>query len=358
MNLHQHIKFILAEVHANIRAWWLAVLVGVVVVAALAGTATVQTVSRAAEAYNNQVEMEEAGRFVIRVVPLRGHRLTAGYCDSLAGRHGVKTAFGIADGPLVRLPTGHQAATVFVTQGFAQFFPTPPAPDAVYAGAALRRAAGLQRFSWVQVPAIRGFSASSSLVEAAVLAESRRSTSFDDALMVVIPPSERAVEACWVETKASTTASVAAGIGNVSSDGARVNIGPLRPELENQTPPEEVLRILPGDSTTLVVGAGSALLLVMWWYVRRQEWALYRSFGISNARLLLLAILEWLSVIAVPLVVGIAWGVAAAGSNYFRGAYTIGLANGLVVLLLSCLAVPGWAIWLQRASIARVLRGT
>lgn len=351
--------FVLEEAAANIIAWAMAVCLVIFTIGFASALATTRNITTAANAYNEIERMDTAGRHVLVVSPaIPGESLIASYCDSLRNRGGIKTAFGVGSGPIVKLGNGYNAPVMFTTKGFADFVSAPPTPTGLYVGASLAKLAGIENDSWVSLPRITGLNVARSVQVASTLSQSTRTANFDDSLVVVIPPTEIAVDECWVETESPVPQGITGSIGNVANNGLHTAIRPLKADLANRTEPEVTLAAVPGDLTSIMVGAGAAVILLAWWYIRRAEWALYRSFGIGTVRLVGVASAEWLTVIALAQIIGAFWGTAIAGTGHYYSAYLLGAKNVVMSVLVSAIAVPLWAGWLSRASVARVLRGT
>lgn len=348
--------FIAHEARENVVAWAGVALLGAAMVAGLALAVSHRGVRLAGAAYAEVARLDSAGRNVLRVVADGGGKLPSRYCDSLGHIAVTRSAFGLSTGPRLRLANGVVASSFVVTPGATRFLRVTPRGHETYIGAGLARRAGITEGGWTSFATARSLVSPGGVREISVVTDADRTRSFDDAVVVLKSPSSGVSDECWVEAAPGASALLSAAIGNLSADGARISVVPLRPDLPSGADQESELRGLPGELSAVSAGLLSTLWVLAIWFVRRQEWALYQSFGIRRRAMIGIALSEWAVLAALPLMLGTAWGVATAGTHLDGRAYRIGLANGAVALALSLVAVPLWCVFLHRSSVARTLR--
>lgn len=346
--------FVWHEACHNVAAWAVVSLGCITLVAGLALAVSRDGVRRAGTAFSVMAELDGAGRDVVRVVAQERGLLPSAFCDSLGSMSVARSSFGITPGPRLRLANGVVASSFVVTPGAARYL-RPRSPNAgSMIGKVLARKAGLTEGSWLSF-GIRRRAAGPEARTVSLISGSERSRSFDDAALLVKPPTGGSSE-CWVEAVRGGSGQLSSAIGNLGPSGVRIAVVPLRPDLAVRGDPEATLRRLPGELNTLTAGLVSAVIVLAFWFIRRQEWALYRSFGTQRPVVLGIALVEWIALAAVPLAIGTAWGVATAGANLDERAYRLGATNAAVALLVSLCAVPLWATYLRVASVVGTLR--
>lgn len=352
-------RFLVAEARSNVLAGSVVALLVVIVAGLASGLLVSTTVRTAANALDRQSYLDASGRQVLRVLPTGREQVSAAFCESLGALDGVRSAFGLLHGPRARLANGVLTSTQAVTTGFAQYA-SAPAPLLewdrwVYVGSSLALRAGVADAGWAHV--IAGTQqGGSSVMRVRVLPPTVRNQEVDDTVVMMLPVAG-AVAECRVDPEAASRTSIVIGIPALAPAGQPVVVQPLRPDIERNREPENQLADLAGSLLAYSTGALCGLCCLGWWYVRRVEWALYRSFGLGFSSLALLAVLEWAMVTGAPMAIGAAWGLAVARPGTSSSAYHLALWSLAIAIALSLSIVGIWVAYLRRSSTAQALRG-
>jgi len=269
--------------------------------------------------------------------------LPATHCDGLESFALIRAAFGVISTRQLRLSTGTTVTVQEVTPGFGRFVGTPGTAQAAsrdaLVGGTIAARIGATDGGWLSfdVPSSR---LAAAVLTTDVLAVSPRTSAFDDSVVITQP---------------AARAELAGSLGAVAPE--RVTISAYRPDIETETEPDRRLAALPGNLLT-IGGAGLlALTLLGWWFVRRAEWALYRSFGVGALGLVGVAVTEWAIAVGGPVLAGGMWALAASDVSVELVAVQLGLANLAVTVVASFLAVGLWIAYVPRASVNILLRG-
>jgi hypothetical protein len=307
------------------------------------------SIGRADRALDRADQLAASGRFVDRVSPQAvDGGLPASYCDSLGALDGVVAAGGFRVVGPTELVAGDSTVQA-VTPGLVRLVAPTTRLYAgfAYAGALVAERNGLRDGAWTTVALTHR------TVPVGVLPRGPRTDAVDDSLLLVTAP-VGTVDQCWVELRQAARGSVEQAIPGLAPDGVKVLVNPLRDGQVER--PESALRAVPGDPLAFVGGIAAGLALLMSWYARRQEWTLYRVFGLRPARLLVLLALEWVLLAGLPLLAGAAWAVVAHHDAH-RRALMVGWANTAVVLLLALPVIGIWSAVVARCRPSEVLKG-
>lgn len=348
-----------AEACANTRAWaTLAIPFGLLSLG-LGFVVTWPTVTTAERSIAEITALDEGGRQVLRVVPPQGTPIPAGFCDRLQALDSVAAAYGIGEIEQARLSTGALITVQEATAGIDNYLHlsrTEYAGTTALAGSSVSERNGFVDGAWVQFGELAPPTLAGRFAQTVVVDQSERTTNLDDSLIVDLPLSGSAIE-CRVEPVPGARLDLAGGLPALSSSGDRLEVAPLRPDIETEDEPDRRLAGLPGNLATLGSGILLGLVMLSWWYIRRAEWALYRTYGLSTAALGVLGLLEWALVCALPLVVGGLWGIAATTPGSIEVAYRLAAANLVITGLVSATAIGLWTAFTRAFSPALALRG-
>lgn len=333
---------------------WLALLLALLCGAAgFAVTAT--TTATADRAIREGTELDRRGRHVLRgasSVGLPGS-LDLSFCDGLAAVDGVEAAGGIRRRDRVRLATGAWVRLQEATAGMVGLLGRADVTDAgtVLVGALAAERNGLRDHAWATT---REPGRPPERAEVALIPETPRSARLDDSLVRVVAPTGTADE-CWAEVDPARKAALAVTVQNLLPEGGSGVVVDFDPAL-SEVDPERDLREVPRSPVTPLGGAAVGLLVGMWWYARRQEWILYRVFGLGVIRRMGIAATEWVLVGAVPLAVGAAWAVLLAEPADHL-AIGLGCAAAAVAAAVSLVVVGLWGAISSRPRPSTVLKG-
>lgn len=339
---------------ANVAAGrWLAVVV-VALCGVLGFAATATSLGSAQRALDEADELTVRGRYLLRYAPVVGGDVPMAFCDQLATVSGVQAAGGIGLRDRVALGNGVRVPVQEVTAGMVHLLGVHHAvdPGTVLAGSLAAERGGLRDGTWVTLPASGGRAATTAPV--LVVPPSARTARLDDSVLVVVGPLGRADE-CWAEvdpTRKTALGTVLPGLDADDATGVAVDFNPALAELD----PEADLQAVPRSPLVPVAGGAAGLLTGMWWYARRQEWVLYRVFGLGVVRRSVIATVEWALVTGVPIGVGAAWAVVAAG-DADRRAVVLGWSAAGVAAAWSFLVVGLWGAISSRPRPSTVLKG-
>lgn len=329
------------------------------VAVALGAGVTWTTVDTADRSVREIRELDTAGRDVLRLLPVSSDTLPAALCHALQGVDGVDVAYGMGAVDQARLATGVLVTTQEATAGARRYLRLPPPrwPGAqVLTGATLSEREGFVSGGWLQFAADQTTIAAGQVARTTTLAQTARTTAVDDSVILELPLRGAATE-CRIEPVAGARLDVAAALPALAASTAETRVLPLRPDIETEDEPDRRLASIPGNLTTVGAGAVTALLVLAWWYVRRAEWALYRTFGLRMPAIGAIALLEWAIVCGLPLVVGGAWGIAASTPGSVDIAYELAALNLAAAGLISVAVVALWTAYARAFSAALALRG-
>lgn len=298
-------------------------------------------------------ELVVRGRHLVRYAPIVGD-VSMAFCDQMAGLDGVLAAGGIGLRERVALGNRSRAPRQDITAGMVHLLGIrqPPPPGTVLVGSLAAERNGLRDGTWVT------FSRSAEGLEVApvvVVPATARSARLDDSILTLTPPTGRADE-CWAEVDPTKKLAITTALTGLDPDetstGVAVDFNPALAELH----PERDLQEVPGSPIVPVGGLAAGLLIGMWWYSRRQEWILYRVFGLGVVRRTVIATVEWLAVTAVPLGVGAAWAVLATSPSD-RAAIVLGWSAAGVAAAVSAVVVGLWGAISSRPRPSTILKG-
>lgn len=219
------------------------------------------------------------------------------------------------------------------------------------AGALAAERNGLRDHAWVVTQEGGG---PPEVATVALIPETARSARLDDSLVRVVGATGPADE-CWAEVDPPRRAALATTIQHLLPEdqpGVVVDFNPALAELD----PERDLQEVPRAPVTLLGGIAVALLVGMWWYARRQEWVLYRVFGLGVVRRTAIATAEWAQVGALPLGVGAAWAIVLA-EPADRRALLLGWSAAGVAAAIAMVVVGLWGATSSRPRPSTVLKG-
>lgn len=347
------------EAWTNTRAWALLAVPIVLVNLVLGAGVAWSTVATAERSITEIGELDAGGRHVLRLVPTASETLPAALCERLRVLNGVHAAYGVGDAAPTRLATGALVTTQQATPGLGDYLDLPP-----------RSRGGSHVLTGATVAARNGFVTGGSLafddaapgalagkvVTTTRLPQTPRTTALDDSVIIELPTGAPATE-CRVEPVAGARLDLAAALPAVAAPEVDVRAVPLRPDIELEDEPDRRLAALPGNLLTLGAGAVAGLLLLAWWFIRRAEWALYRTFGMSTVALGALALAEWTIACGAPLVLGGLWGLAATSPGTVDLAYHLAALNLTTTVLITLTAVGAWTAYTRAFSAALALRG-
>lgn len=346
------------EALGNVRGW-LTVATLIAILAAAVGAAITSHTVHSAEADVTQIEtLQLEGRHVLRVVPQAG-RIDSAFCDGLQANSAVLSSYAVLEVRQVGLTIGQAVTTQLVTAGFLRYFDVashavPGSMPRAIVGSTLAGRLGIVDGGWIAFNTDAPLGLAGQVVTTQVLPQTLRSTSVDDSVVIVHAPTMGATE-CIVEPQPAARTDLAASIDALAS--VAVDVLPLDPDIAAQTEPDRRLAALPADIVTLG-GSGVAILaLLAWWFLRRAEWALYRAFGMRSGALVGIAVAEWTGVIAIPMLIGGAWGIAFTRTGTAELAYHLGIDNLAVALVISSAAVGVWSAYSVSSSVNLALRG-
>lgn len=355
-------RFLLREPWSNVTGWKAVALLIAIASAALGAGVAWSTVTTADRSLGEIAVLEETGRHVLRVVPTGGSaggRLPGAFCDGLQSIDAVRASYGLVDTDQLRLVTGELVTRQRVTPGVLGYLhreASSAAEPALLIGATIASRLGAVDGSYVRFAADAPAEISSRTSRAGVLASTPRTDDLDDSVIEIVAPTEPVSE-CRVEPEPSAKAQLAAALPALAPADSDVEVVALRPEIETQDEPDRRLLVLPGDLATRGAAMLAGLVLVAWWYIRRAEWALYRTFGMSTRAMGALAVLEWLIVCAAPMLLGGLWGIAVSTPGAEDVAYRLAGMNLAVAILLTAVAPGLWAAVGRLSSTNLALRG-
>lgn len=337
---------------ANVRAgrWLVAV---VVVLSATVGLVVTSASVRSADrAIAEADELVVRGRHLLRYSALMDD-VSMAFCDQLAGVEGVLAAGGIGLRERVTLGSRARVRRQDVTVGMAHLLgiTRPPEPGTVLVGSLAAERNGLRDGTWV---AFARDDAPPDVAPVVVVPSTARSARLDDSILTVVAPTGRADE-CWVEVDPTRKLGLSLAIAGLDASDDAGLVVDFNPSLAEHDP-ERDLREVPSSPLVPVGGAAVGLLVGMWWYARRQEWILYRVFGLGVARRMVVATVEWVLVAGVPLGVGAAWAIVAMDPAD-RLAVTLGWSAAAVAAAVSFLVVGLWGAISARPRPSTVLKG-
>lgn len=331
---------------------WLVVVVALLsaVVGFVVTGSSVRTADRAV------VEADELvlrGRHLVRYTPTIGD-VSMAFCDQMASLDGVLAAGGIGLRERVTLGNQGRVPRQDVTSGMVHLLGVeqPPPPGTVLVGSLAAERNGLRDGTWVTFA--RG-AEPPEVSPVVVVPATARSSRLDDSILTLTPPTGRADE-CWAEVDPTRKLAITTALAGLDPDetsaGVAVDFNPALAELD----PERELREVPSSPIVPVSGLAAGLLIGMWWYSRRQEWILYRVFGLGVVRRTVIATTEWALVTAVPLAVGAAWALLATGPSD-RRANLLGWSAAGVAAACSLVVVGLWGAISSRPRPSTVLKG-
>ncbi|NLD78257.1 MAG: hypothetical protein GX643_16510 [Acidimicrobiales bacterium] len=346
---------LLREGAANVAGGrWLVLLLGLLC-GAVGFTVTASTTGTADRALREGAELDQRGRYVLRVASGIGQpaSLDLAFCDRLAVLEGVEAAGGIRRQDRVRLATGALVRLQEATAGLVVMLGRGDVtdPSRLLVGALAAERNGLRDHAWV---ATQGDGRRLEGARVALIPETARSARLDDSLVRIVAPSGRADE-CWAEVDPARKAVLAVTIQNLLPDDQPAVVVDFNPALA-EVDPERDLREVPRSPLILLGGVAVGLLVGMWWYARRQEWVLYRVFGLGVVRRMGIATVEWALVGGIPLAVGAAWAVILANPAD-RLAVVLGWSSAAVAAAVSLAVVGLWGAISSRPRPSTVLKG-
>lgn len=298
-------------------------------------------------------ELVVRGRHLVRYAPVIGD-VSMAFCDQLAGVGGVLAAGGIGLRERVTLGNRARVPRQDVTAGMVHLLGVgrPPPAGTVLVGALAAERNGLRDGAWVSFSREEQPAALSRVV---VVPPTARSARLDDSILTLAPPTGRADE-CWAEVDPTRKLAITTALNGLDPDepstGVAVDFNPALAELD----PERDLQEVPSSPIVPIGGLAAGLLIGMWWYSRRQEWILYRVFGLGVVRRTVIATVEWVQVTGVPLAVGAAWAVLATGPSE-RRANLLGWSAAGVAAACSLVVVGLWGAISSRPRPSTVLKG-
>lgn len=346
------------EALANVRAWGALSVVIVLVAAGLGAYVTWSSADVAQRSMVEAGELDEAGRQVLRLVPDEG-LLPAAACEALRANDAIAAAYGVGQVTQARLASGALVTVQDATDGVWDYLSLvqPGSTDLwVISGASVSEREGLVDAGWLAFGDGGPPSTAGQLVQTTVLDAGPRTGNLDDSIVVTLSTTGLAAE-CRVEPVDGARDELVAGLAASVGGAATVRTLPLREDLEAVDEPERLLRAVPGNLATLGAGGIVGLLVLAWWFVRRAEWALYRTFGVGTAGVAAVALAEWVAVCGLPLVVGGLWGIALTEPGSVDLAYELAGLNLAIAGLVALAAVGLWCAYSRVASSALALRG-
>lgn len=345
------------EALANVRAWRALAILLAVAAAGLGGFVSWSSASTVDRNVRAAAELDDAGRQVLRLIGVDGP-LPAAACESLRGIDTVAAAYGVGPISQARLSTGALVTVQQATAGIARYLGVQDRDRVeswVLTGATLSEREGLIDDGWLAFGPVAPDGLAGRVVTTERLEARPRTQNLDDSVIISLMPDQEADE-CRVEPVAGARPALVVGLTAVVS-GIPVRVLPLREDIEIVDEPERRMRAVPGDLATFGAGGVLAVLVLGWWFVRRSEWALYRTFGLGVWGIAALAVVEWLVVCGVPLGLGGLWGLALVTPGSVDLGYTVALLNLGSSTLVASVAVGLWVGYARIASAALALRG-
>jgi hypothetical protein len=354
----RHLPFILYEGVANIRGWAVAAVVIGAIAAGIGGATAWSSAHTADDSLAAIAHLELRGRHTVRVVPAGS--VPAAACDRIQSVQSVSAAFAIVRTTTARTTLGATLTVQFATPGIANFLGLPTSQagrvDAVFAGATAAARYGLVTGGTLRFASGAPAGLAGKTVTTFQLPQSPRTSTLDDSILVLVPPSG-AVDSCIVDIAPEAKTTLGRGLAAMFPHPDAVGVLPYNAAIETVDEPDRRLHAVPADVVTLG-GAGLLVVLTLgWWFARRGEWALYRVLGIAAGRLTAIAAIEWLIVIAVPMMIGGAAGLVAAGADTARLALELGALNLAIGVLAASVAIGLWTAYVASVSVFRTLRG-
>ncbi len=331
---------------------WLVVVV--VVLSAVVGFVVTGSSVRTADRAGAEADaLVVRGRHLVRYTPVVGD-VSMAFCDQMAGLDGVLAAGGIGLRERVVLGNEARVPRQDVTAGMVHLLGVrrPPPVGTVLVGSLAAERNGLRDGTWIAFA--RG-AEEPQVSKVVVVPSTARSSRLDDSILTVTPPTGRADE-CWAEvdpTKKLALVTALTGLDpDDTSSAVAVDFNPALAELD----PERNLREVPTSPIVPIGGLAAGLLIGMWWYSRRQEWILYRVFGLGALRRTVIATVEWILVTALPLALGASWAVLLTSPSD-RRANVLGWAAAGVAAAWSLAVVGLWGAISSRPRPSTVLKG-
>lgn len=347
----------LSEATANARVWAI-LTVPLGALSLMLGAGLTWSTAEAANDSLTEIEMlRSTGRHVLRVIPVGEKMLPAAFCEQLRSVRSIHASYGVGPVGQTLLSTGVSVTTQQATAGIWDFLDVLPIDNGArgaLTGATVSDRNGLVDGGWLEFADLRGDGVAE-VAQTRVLELSPRTTSFDDSVILDLPLSAEVSE-CRVEPVAGTRIDVATALAALTPAEA-VAVVSLRPDIEDVDEPDRRLMALPGSLATGGAGVVGGLGILGWWFIRRAEWALYRTFGLSLTAIWLLASLEWFIVCCAPMVIGGLWGIAATTTGTADLAYRLAAFNLIAALLIALATTALWGGYIQAFSTNLALRG-
>lgn len=316
---------------------------------------TATATADADRAIREGAELDRRGRNLLRVTSTFGRpaSLDLAFCDRLASVGGIEAAGGIRRQDRVRLASGTRVRIQDVSVGMTGLVGRGDVTDpaVLLSGALAAERNGLRDGSWITIPGERGVRQP---LTVQLVPQTERTARLDDSLLRIVAPNGPADE-CWAAVDPGRRVALTAAIQDLlppEDPGVVVEFNPALHEAE----PERDLREVPRSPITVFGGLAVALVAGMWWYGRRQEWTLYRVFGLGVVARSGIMFVEWLLVGAIPTVVGAAWAIMFA-DQADRQALLLGWSAAGVAVLSSATVIGLWAALSARPRPSTVLKG-
>lgn len=346
---------IVSEAVANVFAMRRLTALLALLAAAVGFVVTATATADADRAIREGVDLDQRGRNLLRVTSALGTpaSLDLAFCDRLASVDGVEAAGGIRRRGRVRLASGSRTRIQEISGGMTALTGrgdvTDPAVLLSCALAAERN--GLRDGAWIEIPEEHGMPQPLTVQR---VPQTDRTARLDDSLLRVVAPLGPADE-CWVAVDPGRRTALTAVIRDLLPPENPAGVVEFNPAL-HEADPERDLREVPRSPITVFGGLAVALLAGMWWYGRRQEWILYRVFGLDVGARSGIMFVEWLLIGAIPALVGAAWAIVLADGAE-RLAQLLGWSAVAVAVLCSLTVVGIWAAISARPRPSTVLEG-
>lgn len=347
-------RALLSEAWSNLWAWRTVTIPFAILIAVISGFTLLRTANDVASAQRSARSLDEQGRQVL-FVRSAGSTLSARSCERVRSSGSVRTAFALAaETEVVRTSLGSRVTLLEVSPSFVDFvetLATTVRPDSVLVGESLAERSGLVDGALLSVER----DGTTRIERVTVLSRSPRTGFFDDAV-VVIDASDFGAERCVVEAEPGHRPSISESLPSLFAANPPAVVEPFDPVLESNTTPERELAASGGDVGVVGAGLLMGLLVLASWYVRRAEWAIYRSLGLRLVGIAAMALIEWIVLIGVPIASAGLWTTLAAPTDTGSTPVSIGAWNLVAAASVAFLAVPAWITYAALASTLQELK--